>query len=111
MSSTRSWALALLRRNERATLDAALLTGRGARYVASRVSIVGVRAILRTVVHAAEIAILSRDFPFEFLTPLFAMRALPALVCSSAGERLGPPRRPAPLRKPRPRHPPVTPVC
>jgi hypothetical protein len=80
MSSTRSWVLAGLRRSRHATLDAALLTGRGGRYVVSRVSIVGFRALLRTVVHAAEIAILARDFPFDFLTPLFATRALPALV-------------------------------
>ena len=80
MKSVRSWALKVMGQGQRATLDAALFTGRSARYAASRVSVVGLRAILRTAVHAAEVAILSRDFPFEFLTPLFVLRAMPAFV-------------------------------
>ena len=80
MSRTRVWLAAQLRAQERPSLDVALLTDRGGRYVASRVSMIGLRAPLRVAVHAAELTFLGRVFPLEFLLPLFALRALPGLL-------------------------------
>jgi hypothetical protein len=77
---TRAWALAQLEGTRRATLDAALLTGSGMRYAAARIGIAGLRALLRTALHAAEVWILVSDFPYEFLAPLFVVRALPGLL-------------------------------
>jgi hypothetical protein len=80
MNDARAWLLAQVRRAERASLDLALLTNRGARYVAARAGLTGVRALLRSAVHMAEVWILARDIPFEYLAPLFAMRTVPSLI-------------------------------
>jgi hypothetical protein len=77
---TRTWALAKLARAPRTSLDAALLTSRGFRYASARLGVAGLRALVRTALHAAEVWILASDFPYEFLVPLFALRALPGLV-------------------------------
>jgi hypothetical protein len=76
----RRWLENQLRRAERANLDTALLTQRGVRYVASRLSWLGARSLLRTGQHILEYLVLSEDMPFQFLAPLFAIRALPALL-------------------------------
>ncbi|HMI91255.1 MAG TPA: hypothetical protein VK509_07820 [Polyangiales bacterium] len=80
MSATRAWLATQLGEQARPSLDLALLTDRGARYVSSRASLVGVRAVLRVAVHAAELTFLGEMFPLEFLLPLFVLRALPGLL-------------------------------
>jgi len=80
MSTARAWLAARLRDEARPSLDLALLTDRGGRYVSSRATAVGLRAVLRVAVHVAELTFLARVFPLEFLLPLFAMRALPGLL-------------------------------
>jgi hypothetical protein len=80
MKRARAWAMARMKSSERASLDTALLTGRGARYATARLGVAGARAIARTALHAAEVWILARVFPYEFLAPLFMLRALPGLV-------------------------------
>jgi hypothetical protein len=80
MSTARAWLAAHQRDAARPSLDLALLTDRGGRYVASRITAIGLRAVLRVAVHAAELIFLARMFPLEFLLPLFALRALPGLL-------------------------------
>jgi hypothetical protein len=69
-----------LRAWSRPSLDLALLTGAGGRYAVSRIGLIGVRALVRTAVHVVELWFLSRQFPLEFLAPLFALRTLPGLL-------------------------------
>lgn len=80
MSEVRAWLERERARQREVTLDAALLGARGARYASSRIGLVAVRACARTVLHTLELWLLSREMPFEFLVPLFAMRALPGLL-------------------------------
>lgn len=80
MGSARSWMLAKARRGNAPLLDAALLTDRGLRYASSRLSLAVVRAVLRACLHGVELWLLSGLMPYEFLVPLFAMRATPALL-------------------------------
>lgn len=80
MTTTRSWLEQQLRRKRGTTLDAALLGGQADSYAWIRLRLLLPRALLRTVLHALEFATLTRNFPFEFLIPLFALRALPAML-------------------------------
>jgi hypothetical protein len=80
MSAVRAWLEHERNSRREVPLDAALLAGRGVRYAASRTALVAVRAGTRTVLHTVELWLLNREIPFEFLIPLFAMRALPGLV-------------------------------
>jgi hypothetical protein len=78
--SARAFLARQLRARPRPSLDLALLTDAGARYAASRIGLIGVRALVRTAVHIAEVWFLARQFPLEFLAPLFALRTLPGLL-------------------------------
>ena len=80
MNDARAWLEVAARRRAAPSLDVALLTERGASYVRSRVTVIGLRALLRVAVHAAELIFLGGVFPLEFLLPLFTMRALPGLL-------------------------------
>jgi hypothetical protein len=64
----------------RPTLDLALLTESATPYAAARLGLPAARMLLRTLTHTAELWFLARQFPFEFLAPLFALRALPGLL-------------------------------
>lgn len=80
MQSARNWMLKQAQRRRGQSLDAALLAGAGFGYVASRLKLPILRALLRTGLHGAELWLLSEAMPYEFLIPLFAMRATPSLL-------------------------------
>jgi len=80
MSRTRAFLDAKLRARQRPGLDVALLTDAGRGYAASRIGLIGARALLRTAVHITEVWFLMQRFPLEFVVPLFALRAVPGLI-------------------------------